>query len=65
MTEREHKEAILGQKMAQLVAHDYKTNKKLRELKIPDTDWRSIALRGGRPRHGESKQDARIRRGLD
>lgn len=65
MTEREHKEAILGQKMAQLVAHDYKTNKKLRELKMPDQDMKALALRGGRPRHGETLQEARNRRGLD
>lgn len=65
MTEREHKEAILGQKMAQLVAHDYKTNKKLRELKMPDQNMQALALRGGRPRHGETLQEARNRRGLD
>ena len=65
MTEREQAEAKLGAEMAELVAYDYKTNKKLRELKIAATDYKALALRGGRPRHGESRTEARKRRGLD
>lgn len=65
MTKQELREAVLGEKMRKLAEHDYKTNKKLRELKMPDQDMKALALRGGRPRHGETLQEARNRRGLD
>lgn len=65
MTEKEIAEAKMGEEMAALVAYDYKTNKKLRELKIASTDYVALAKKGGRPRHGETRNEARKRRGLD
>jgi len=62
----EELEEKMGAKMAALVAHDYKTNRHLRELKISaNIDYAEKARRGGRPRYGETRDDARKRKGLD
>jgi hypothetical protein len=62
----EELEAKMGEEMAALVAHDYRTNRHLRELKIAaNIDYAEKARRGGRPRYGETRADARKRKGLD
>lgn len=62
----EELEAKMGAEMAALVANDYKTNKQLRELRIAaNIDYAEKARRGGRPRYGETRHEARKRKGLD
>ena len=62
----EELEAKMGAEMAALVAHDYKTNRHLRELKISaNSEYLQKAKRGGRPRYGETRAEARKRKGLD
>ena len=66
MTKAEELEEALGQRMKELALKERSQNRKLQEMSCSNYDQlKAQAQRGGRPRYGETVNDARKRRGLD
>lgn len=66
MTRAEELEEALGQRMKELAFKERSQNRKLQEMSCANYDQlKAQAQRGGRPRYGETVNDARKRRGLD
>jgi len=66
VTRREELEEALGQRMKELALKERSQNRKLQEMSCANYDQlKAQAQRGGRPRYGETVNDARKRRGLD
>jgi len=66
MTKAEKLEETLGQRMKALALKERSENRKLQSMSCANYDQlKAQAQRGGRPRYGESRTQARKRRGLD
>lgn len=66
MTKLEELEEALGQRMKELALKERSENRKLQAMSCSNYDQlKALAQRGGRPRYGETRIDARKRRGLE
>jgi len=66
MTKNEKLEEALGQRMKALAFKERSENRKLQDMSCANYDQlKAQAQRGGRPRYGETRTEARKRRKLD